>query len=160
MDNTAQWIPLSGQGGRLPTIEDADENGKVWFYFSQDSKAQYAHWTYYGDKRAFMPIPKRIAPPLPKPVEKTQEEKDKETFFKYWRRTSNVEEDGELVFIDGIRYGRADGRKQLAQEALELFEPMRIPGVCNSLRDDQYSTLAKAISRLHELLTKAAEAKP
>lgn len=159
MSNTQQWIPLGGPGSRLPTEADANAHGYVYVatYETGDLRLWNSirpHWTHW------CPVPK--SPPLPKPVEKTQEEKDKEAFFKYWRTTPNAQQicgrDGESIFIDATRYGRSDGRKQLAQEALALFKipASNLKEIVEKLASIEWENTANAINGLHELLTEAA----
>lgn len=123
----------------MPTREDASQNGNV--LVADETKSFFEKWDHVPGTTwpYWYPLP-----PLPKPVEKTQDEKDKETFFKYWRKTPNAQEiagrDGEPIFIDGIRYGRSDGRAQLAREALAL--------------------LSSDLTKLHALLRRAAGETP
>lgn len=138
-----QWIPLSGPGSRLPTTEDADEFGGV-YVCSPSGAISRVDWGRSKEIRNvthWCPIQK--APPLPKPVEPSQEERDfakaRELYESRYSPKTNI--------VDGIRYGRADGRKQLAQEALGLIEDNY------SLSDIEHLSMIRA---LHELLMEAA----
>jgi len=151
---TQQWIPLSGPGSRLPTEEDASDSERVYVYddrsltkdmfYWRDVKNGWTHWA---------PIPK--APPLPKPVELSQEEKDENVATGI--RLDRAYYTGVEDIKAGIHYGRADGRKQLAAECLGLFSvSASLPQIENRFRIGNYSIFADQIKRLNELLTEAA----
>jgi hypothetical protein len=151
-----QWIPLTGPGGRLPTADDIDDEGQV--YFLSNRVAERDHFERTGARTHFCPIPK--SPPLPKPVEITQEQKDLDIACKMFA-DGHTKYGGLIETIKaGIRYGRSDGRAQLAREALGLFDGLHIPSVCLHLKEQSWTNLPAAIDRIHALLTKAAEAKP
>lgn len=158
ISTTPQWIPLSGPGSRLPTEDDGDEHGNVWFQVPAMTVPDNSHWSYHkrSGAIAFMPIERRVIPPLPKTVELSQDQKDDQYVQKLWDDQSISARDG---IVQALRYGRADGRNQLAQEALALFafdSSMTLDELANKLdRLDRFPT-ATAIRRLNELLTEAA----
>lgn len=100
-----RWIPVSE---RMPTKEDADQNGDVLIYwkdgdilrratrFIDEGQAQsFTHWS---------PIP-----PLPVAPSKTQEQQDEEAFEKWFRATDNAryeEHDEHRAFLAGCARGR------------------------------------------------------
>lgn len=153
MSNTQQWIPLSGPGSRLPTKEDGDDDGYIWMLFGDKTKGRYlSRMINTGvTPTHFCPIPK--APPLPKPVELSQEEKDYEAGNAVFKSSGSNYRDCILAVV---RYGRADGRKALAQEALALFGIIDVKGVLEELSQTGLTHTAKSIERSHELLTEAA----
>jgi len=104
---------------------------------------------FHSDKVGVKPThwaPIAKAPPLPKPVEKTQEEKDRE-----WAKQLQDNWQADIPFMPHcfgehcIRYGRADGRRQLAVECLALING-----------DGGFMTTGGKLRLLHELLTEAA----
>lgn len=150
-----QWIPLTGPGGRLPTIHDANEDGKVYFACREFATAQIDNWSNPETATHFCPIPK--APPLPKPVELSREEKDYAKAREIYLRKKTIPLED---IIEGIYYGRSDGRAQLAREALGLFKWCDVEKAAEVLANSYCSASAKALLAIRELLTKAAEEKP
>lgn len=158
-NESQQWIPLSGPGSRFPTESDGDEHGNVWLQIPAMTVPDNSHWSYWKTSGAiaFMPIERRVVPPLPKPVEKTQEEKDR-------AKADALFEQPNIGFraacVQAIRYGRSDGRKALAAECLGLFDRSKqlpLSEVADPLDQEGYHASEKSIRALHELLTEAVK---
>lgn len=164
MSTEQQWIPLTGPGSRLPSAEDGDEHGNVWFQVPAMTMPDNSHWSYHkrSGAIAFMPIERRAVPPLPKPVEKTQEEKDYElaesvAHALYMGNSSTYR----ALIYEGIRAGRADGRKALAQETLALFDErtdaLFLWEIADKMLTQGKPSTSKALRVLIVLLTEAAK---
>ena len=150
---------MNGPLGRLPA---GDEEGFIWMLFDDNSVG-----AFHSDKinTGFVPthwalIPK--APPLPKPVEKTQEEKDYEIIQNIVNENTPVSNPSIYGYLykpasEAFRKGRADGRRQLAAECLGLFVECSIPGAINNLEGVACFRTSKALRALYELLTEAAK---
>ncbi len=153
--NETNWISLSE---RKPTAEDADENGNVWWHDPRISYVFINPWDRIREGSiAFHPIPKRVVPPLPKPVEKTQQQKDREKADEIFCRNMTTFEKDAHEFAN---WARAEERKRFAAQCLALFPGGTELDLCESadtLDNSGHNESADSLRALHKLLTEAAE---
>jgi hypothetical protein len=153
MSDAQQWIPLSGPGSRLPTADDADQHGNVWYYCPKIEGVQIDDWKSLDLATHWCPIPK--APPLPKPVELSQHDLD-------WDKSTdfiNNHNGDRANLMHAIAYGRADGRQALAQEIrVKLLGAGSPPlfWMANYFEQRQERGAANGLMELEKLLTEAA----
>jgi len=133
-----------------PIILGAYDSAGIWTQVHVLEEFDYSHiWTHWA------PTPK--APPLPRPVELSQEDKDQQKANQIIRTNSSGRLDGDI--IDGIRYGRADGRRQLAAECLALFDGdgMLLLEMAVDEESAGFMTTGGKLRLLHKLLKEAAK---
>jgi hypothetical protein len=144
-----QWIPLSE---RKPTEADGDDTGCVWVLFGDGSKFRY-HFGYVVSGSLIAPThwaPIAKCPPLPKPKERTQKEKDTEKFDEIQERDTEYPEDAH----DFANWARAEERKRFAAECLD---EVNLVYIAEYLEKGTHTNLPAGLRALHKLLTEAAK---
>lgn len=153
MTTPNQWIE---RAERLPTEADGNEFGFI--YFIGEGRVYQTHWeSETAQKHCVLWCPIAKAPPLPKPKELTQEEKDYQAADKLIHEWVRKPEEYYPLAVKCIQYGRAEGRRELAQQCLVLFGKH---GLAMSYIDDNAVLTrwtAQNLQSLHDLLTKAAK---